>query len=495
MDNYLIIDIGTSSLRAALLDETRKIRDMRVIKRTAPECFSAEAEWDTILKLIKELCDDKKNNSNNNNEDHMISLKAVSVSSLLGWVPVDSEGNAVSCCFSYMHKSPEIFNRIINNKETAKRYYRIGCRRPAPEQPAFKLAELKEKQPEVYDKTAAYLSLKDYINLRLTGRCCMDTTTAGYTMLYDVDKNCWSDELCNEFGVDIAKLPELVSPWKPVGQLRPEICSILGIKESCPVAASGPDGSCGILGAGGVEPGCFVSVMGTTDTSFLVTDKLPFDASGSLVVNPHVIPGKYIIGGPMGMYGGTLEWFTDHIMFRSADLGTLNKLAADVPEGSDGVMAFPTLAGERTPFWNAGLLGAFYGMKYEHNAGHLFRAMLEANAYATRRIKEIAEDAGVEINDVIASGGGSQSDLWLQIKADVMKLPVKRSEVKEATLEGAAILAQLASGKDISSICDDVADDGADGGGHIFSPDAAAGAAYDSAYKCYMRVHDKLAEL
>lgn len=163
-------------------------------------------------------------------------------------------------------------------------------------------------------------------------------------------------------------------------------------------------------------------------------------------------------------------------------------LAAALPAGSCGVIAFPTLAGERTPFWNSDLCGTFLGLKHEHGGEHLFRAALEANCYAVRRICELLNGCGLSVTDVLASGGGSQSDLWLQLKADILGFPVARSQAKEATLEGAFELARMAAG-------------GA--GGNITVPETAAtfevrpeeALKYDRLYTDYLRVHDKLAEI
>ena len=94
----------------------------------------------------------------------------------------------------------------------------------------------------------------------------------------------------------------------------------LGLDAPCPVAVGSVDGSCGILGAGGTTANVLISVMGTTDTCFLVSDKIIDDPTGSLVVNPHVIPGLYLAGGPMGMYGGALEWWLHHIMNRTVSM-------------------------------------------------------------------------------------------------------------------------------------------------------------------------------
>lgn len=207
------------------------------------------------------------------------------------------------------------------------------------------------------------------------------------------------------------------------------------------------DGSTGLLGAGGVEEGDVVSVMGTTDVVFAVQMHPCGDRSRSLLVNPHVLPGRWNIGGPMGMYGGALDWFTHTLLGGERTLSQLGELADQVAPGSEGVVFLPTLAGERTPFWRPAVEGTVLGLRPCHRAEHLFRAMMEANCYANRRIVELARESGAKAQRMIAIGGGAKSDVWLQMKADVLGLEVCRPEVEEASLAGAAMLAMLAAGK------------------------------------------------
>lgn len=471
-DTYLIIDIGTSSLRVALLDEQRSIITSQTIKRSAPPVFDADSEWALIYQMIRTICSEHR------------SLKAIAVSSLLGWVGIDYSGAAVTPCYSYMHQESAQYQAFCLQHHPHS-LYDICKRQLAPEQLAFKLQRIKKEDPCLYERLQCFVSLKDYINLKLTGIAALDHTTASYTMLYDVCAGSWSDSCLRTFDLDAAHLPQLLHPWEPLGPLRPDLCADLALTQSCPVAVGSVDGSCGILGAGGTLSGTMVSVMGTTDTCFLVQDSLPDDKTCNLVVNPHVIPGLFLAGGPMGMYGGTLEWMLNNLTQGASTLPQMNQLASEIPAGSCGVLAFPSLAGERTPFWAADMRGTFLGLTHESHSGHVFRAILEANCYATRRIVDLLEDGNSHVKQVLATGGGSQSDLWLQLKSDILKVPVMRSNAKEATLEGTGILAMMASGTPLEKISLPPAVQT-----FPVRPDSAL--AYDSLYSSYLRVHDIL---
>lgn len=475
MNPFLIIDIGTSSLRVVLLDDAGRTLSSETWKRSAPECFDAETEWAHILEMSRKVT------------SGVSRLSCVAISSLLGWVGINAEGVAVTPCYSYMHNEPEYYRSFCDSNDVSA-LYAICRRRVAPEQLAFKICRLQQEEPALYSQITAFLSLKDYVNCKLTGIPAIDHTTASYSLLYDVGQRCWSADCLQRMCLDDSRLPPLMNPWEPLGELTPAICRELGLDAPCPVAVGSVDGSCGILGTGGTRSDVFISVMGTTDTCFLVSDKIIDDPTGSLVVNPHVIPGLYLAGGPMGMYGGALEWWLFHIMNRTVSMDEINAQAALLPPGAAGVLAFPTLAGERTPFWNSGFTGTILGLRPEHRPEHVFRAMIEANCYATRRICELLESGGGKIGPVIASGGGSSSDLWLQIKANVLKRPLCRSAVKEASLHGAYILAQMACGTPLQAL-------EADSTSTLFPVEWACAAEYNSLYLEHMNVHQTLSEV
>ena len=434
MKKYLVVDIGTSSVRAAVVDEKLQIRKTETIRRTAGVCFDAEQEWKTICVLIKKLTRTEKQ------------FAGAAVSSLLGWVGIDRNGNAVTPCYSYMHQENEVCEAFRKSKSDEE-VCQICGRKINPEWAAFKMCTLKKRQPDKYRNMAYMISMKDFINRKLTGRTALDRTSAGYTMLYDIRKETWSSGLLEALELDREKLPELKYPYERLGEIREELLLEFGIHGKIPVAVGSVDGSTAILGAGGIKERTAVSVMGTTDVFFMVTREWKADSTQRLIVNPHVIPGLWLVGGPMGMYGGTIEWFLKHIMNQSMDIQEMNHRAAALETGSGGVQFYPNLAGERTPFWNPLFTGTVTGMRQEHRAEHLFRAIMEASGYTMKRIMEIGAASDIGFDEVTAIGGGAKSSLWLQIKADIMGKIFWSAEAEEATVTGSVLLAMLAEGK------------------------------------------------
>lgn len=428
---YLVIDIGTSSLRTLLMNESAEIMASKVKQLHIPGIVDAEKLWMHLCGMAKALELDRHD------------IAAVAVSSLLGWVGVDRCGEAATMCYTYTHACKEVYNALELDKMRG-RIYSIAGRRANPELGIFQLLHVQKTDPEAYIRVAALISLKDYINAKLTGRIAMDRTTAGYTMVYDTAIGRWHSELLHALKADESKLPDLLSPAELLGEVSDKVAQSMGLKAGTPVVVGSVDGSTGILGAGGLEPGTLISVMGTTDTSFLVTDRPLRDSTQSLVLNPHVVPDRWLLGGPTGVYGGAVDWLQSTLLSKGKSLKELTEEAERLPRGSEGLFFFPTLAGERAPFWQPALRGTVVGIEAKHTPAHFLRGILEGNAYVLKYMMDLMQASGGTIRRAISIGGGSKNNLWLQIKAEVLGIPVVRTTVQEATARGSCLLAQTA---------------------------------------------------
>ncbi len=430
----LAVDIGSSSLRVTLFDENLAAVDTRTEKHATEREADVLRYWLAIEAMIRRLATDHGGRD----------IRAVGVSSMLGWVVVDADGNPVSPACTWMDHKPEE-ERLVRQVMDERDFSRRTGRRLSPELGGLKLRHLMEVQPDAYARAAALLSFKDYINFRLCGRFAMDRTMASYTGLYNIHTDSWDKEICVALGVDMAKLPPLCCGTSVVGTIEGARAEGLGLSGRVIVAAGGPDGSVAVLGAGGTRPGDAVTVMGTSDVFFAVGSDLVQDDDRHVVTNPHVLPGLWLVGGPLGMAGGALGWYAGTLLGGGCSLVELGALASVVPPGSDDLIFVPSLTGERTPFWNGAVRGTVVGLTRDHGPGHLFRALMEANSFAIRRIIDVLAELGVPVERMSAIGGGAGNDLWLTIKADVCGVEVDVPENPEATSRGCAILAWLAA--------------------------------------------------
>jgi xylulokinase len=287
---------------------------------------------------------------------------------------------------------------------------------------APKLLWLREHEPDVYSRIAHVLLPKDYVRLRLTGEHAIDVADASGTLLFDVARRCWSDEVC-----DALAIPH---EWLPPVHESPEI-------------AGAGDQAAGALGVGVAASGPASIVLGTSGVVFAALDAFASDPLARAHVFCHAAPGRWHAMGVMLSAAGSLRWLRDVL---DADYETLLAQAAAVAPGSERLLFAPYLSGERTPHADSFVRGAFHGLSLEHGRGALVRAVLEGVAYGLRDSLELLRELGVDARVGRASGGGARGELWLEIVASVLGLPLELTAVEEGAAYGAALLAGVRAG-------------------------------------------------
>ena len=168
-------------------------------------------------------------------------------------------------------------------------------------------------------------------------------------------------------------------------------------------------------------------------------------AHPKLILSPHVVPDSWLLQGGTVGGGGVLRWFKQELG-GDASFDDLTKMAEEVAPGSDGVVFLPYMAGERSPIWNPDAKGVYYGLGFDKTKGHMIRAALEGVAFSLEHNMRTAAETGVQVDELIAMGGASNSVLWTQIKADVTGKTIKVPTSDTATTLGAAILAGVGVG-------------------------------------------------
>jgi xylulokinase len=287
---------------------------------------------------------------------------------------------------------------------------------------APKLLWLRTHEPDVHARIAHVLLPKDYVRLRLTGQHAIDAADASGTLLFDVARRRWSEEVC-----DALSIPHV---WLPPAHESPEI-------------AGAGDQAAGALGVGIAAPGPVSIVLGTSGVVFAALDTFAADPLARAHVFCHAAPERWHAMGVMLSAAGSLRWLREIL---GADYETLLAEAADVPPGSDGLLFAPYLSGERTPHADPSIRGAFHGLSLEHGRGALVRAVLEGVAYGLRDSLELLRELGVDARVGRVSGGGARSELWLEIVASVLGLPLELTAVEEGAAYGAALLAGVRAG-------------------------------------------------
>jgi len=433
---YLAVDLGTGSLRVSLYSLQHGVVAMKKKEISIDSMIDIDQIWSELAHLIRSIM----------KHATPAEIACIGISALLGWVPIDIDGVPAADAWTWMHQEKQSFNRF-RDKIPADYNKRTG-RRFTTELGVLKWAAMKENAPLSYERVQSFISLKDYLIYRLTGSICMDYTHAAYTGVFSIQDLAWDDSLLRLFDIEVDKMPKLHFSSDIVGVTTETAATLTGMNPGIPVICGGPDGSMAILGGGGVTTGVAVDVMGTTDVVFGVSEAPLHDEDRSLINNPHLLPGLWLTGGPMGMTSGTAKWFINQWHGVGEDVSQAMRayeaLANDCPAGSLGLLFIPSLTGERTPLWNESIRGSVIGLTQYHTNGHIYRALLEGNGYSLQNVFRRLEKLGFSFQQYIAIGGGTKNRLGLQIRADITgKRIVVPKEIEASTL-GVAILCALA---------------------------------------------------
>lgn len=294
---------------------------------------------------------------------------------------------------------------------------------------------LERHAPAAAARTAHYLATWEWLGHRLAGRA-LATYLEGATVA--------DPARATAAGLDLRKIPPATRPGVVLGPLTAGAAAALGTRSGIPVITGTFDAAASILGAGLREPGEAIDVGGAAGGFAVVTDD-PAGVPGlRAIVSP--LPGRWLLGGAMAATGSALEWLRHDVLGGSLTLEALIAEAAATPPGADGLVFLPYLAGERAPIHDPDARGALVGLTLAHRRGHVTRAVLEAAAYAIRHVAAPIVAAGVPLTELRVTGGPAHSDIWNQVKADVIGVPVAVPAVLETGLLGAAILGAAGAG-------------------------------------------------
>jgi xylulokinase len=308
--------------------------------------------------------------------------------------------------------------------------------------PAFKLLWFKQEHPEVYRHTAAVLIVKDFINFKLTGKQAIDHPEASTTYLYDVEKRSWSGPVIDLLELNRGLLPEIRTPSERVGSISQECSGQTGLLSGTPVAVGAGDFPVTLLGSGVSPVGVGSDSTGTSTLLTLQTEK---PVLHPIISNVAGVDRGWSAFTILDAGGDAMRWARRAFHDNELSYDALVKLAGAVAPGSDGLLFLPYLNGERLgPRTNA--RAQFFGLTYGHGTGHLHRAVMEGVAFASRRNLSIMEQSGNPLNYMIASGGGAKTRLWLEIKASIYRTPIRTTKHQESSILGCAMIAGTAVG-------------------------------------------------
>lgn len=312
-----------------------------------------------------------------------------------------------------------------------------------------KIRWLTKHEPDVIARATTVMGSYDYINFCLTGQRVIEQNWALEAGVINVATDQIDPAQAEMTGLPARLLPRLVAATEIIGHVTPEAAAATGLVAGTPVMGGAADMIASALGAGVVADGDVLLKFGGAVDILTATDQALPDAR--LFLDYHLVPGLWMPNGCMSTGGSVLNWFVSTFAGGVAPVDgsrhkALDRMAAGRPAGAMGLTFLPYLLGEKTPLHDPDATGALVGLTLSHDLGHIWRALLESYAYAIRHHIETFTDIGYRPQRFFVSDGGANSDIWMQITADVLQQPLQRLTGHPGTCLGAAWVAAVGTG-------------------------------------------------
>lgn len=321
-----------------------------------------------------------------------------------------------------------------------------------------KLLWLKDQRPELFQKVCRICLIGDYVAYRLSGVHCIDYSLASRTMAFDVKNLCWSKKVFSAAGIDPSLFGNPVPSGTICGKIRQDLAQKWDLPESLPIVLVSHDQVAAAVGSGALSPGQAVDGAGTVEcitpvfNGFPQGKELQVMAQCGFAIVPYIMPNTYVTYAFTYTGGALVQWFLENFAGGEQQKAQLiGKSLYDYIEGqmkdcATGIFVLPHFAGAATPYMDVGSKGAILGLTLEHRIADLYRAVMEGVSYEMKLNTQCLAKGNVQYKSLRATGGGAASRTWLQIKADILGVPVTTLNVSDAGTVGSAMLTGVAVG-------------------------------------------------
>jgi xylulokinase len=308
---------------------------------------------------------------------------------------------------------------------------------------APKLRWIERHEPEIFARIATAFGSYDYVNWRLTGECRTEQNWALEAGFVDLNTHEIADDLVALAHLPRAALPPKIVSHHVLGRVTPAAAAETGLQSGVPVVGGAADLIASALGAGITRPGDVLLKFGGSVDVLVASERPAPDPR--LYLDYHLVPGLFMPNGCMATGGSALNWFVGSFATGETHQ-SLDRMAAGIAAGAEGVRVLPYFLGEKTPIHDPAARGLVSGLSLAHGRGHVWRALLEAYAYAITHHVEVLNDIGHRTETYVVSDGGARSAVWMQIVADVLQQPLQRLTGHPGSCLGAAWTAAIGTG-------------------------------------------------
>ncbi len=493
------LDIGTTGCKAAVFnDEWRMLASAaREYSVLTPYPHWAEQDADLVWRLAIEALKQVADQSTSDPPKAMaLSVQGEAI------IPVDRTGHPMRHAVLGMDTRSMAENEWLAETFGAESLFQRTGMPMHTMNTITKLLWLQQNEPRIWEDAAQWLLYEDYFLRRLTGRAVISHCLASRTQMYDLGISGWAGDILDRCGIDPNCLARLLPPGEVVvGRLDETVAREVGLPRSMLVATGGHDQACAALGSGVIKPGLAMVSTGTAEVVEVAMKSPVIDSrlrEGGISVYRHVVPGLYLAMTLNHSGGLTLRWFRDtlcrDLLAQASGTGTgvYDLMLAGASDGPTDLFVLPHFAGAGTPLLDTHSKGAIVGLTFATTQAEMAKAILEGLTFELRGNLELLRDAGVELNELHAVGGGARSTLWLRLKADICRMRLRVPAVTEAACLGAGVLAAVAAGEyaDIpAAAADAVSLD------RVVEPNVDHSCLYDKKYESYRQLYPALRDI
>ena len=467
----LAIDLGTGSCRSAVFDGSMRMHRPCAVEYPLITISDREVEqdanawWNAAYESMRGALDafggDRR------------FIGAIAVSSQgISLLAVARDGKPMANAISWLDTRADSEADDLRARFGAGALYRRTGKRISPVYTLPKILWLKNHRKGVFERCWKLMLPLDYIQFRLCGKCVTDRTMASGTMLFDVRERVWMRDVMDNLGIPEEKLPCVGEAGGACGMLRPELADALGLRRDTRVAIGGQDQKCASLGAG-LNDGNATASLGTGCAVSMRCDRPPLDGQMRIPFFAGLSGNTWILEGVLNTAAASYQWFRANFA-PTMSFEQLNQ-AAENAAGPNRVRFYPNLQGGSSPNWNdsGGILA---NLSLSTGIGDAARAVMEGVGYQIRSNLEVMSGIAGRPSEIRLFGGGTKSDLWCRIIAEITGLPTVRLSCTETALIGAAMLARQSIG---SASSGEALPD------RVFRPAPDRMEAYEAAYRDY----------
>ena len=480
MKTYIGADLGTSSIKLSLVDAKGII--LNEVSKDYPlyqhDLYSEQNPldwWEQFNIALEELLLNQNRNS----------IRAISFSGQMhGLVMLDKGDNVIRPCILWNDGRSEKETKYLNEEIGKEILSELTGNIAYAGFTAPKILWVKNNEPENFIKIAKIMLPKDYLVYRLTGICATDFSDASGTLYLDVKNKVWSEKMLQILGISVENLPKLVESNDVVGVINEEFKRAHNLPDVKVVMGAG-DNAASAVGMGVIKDGEINISLGTSGTIFIPTDEFVLPKENGLHSFANTT-GRYHLMGCILTAASARKWWLESVL-NTKDYNGSDKESENA--NTDHLYFLPYLSGERSPHNDVNAKGAFIGLTHSTTRAAMSKAIMEGVAFALRDCLEIAKEGGREFKKATICGGGSNSDVWVQILSDILNIPIYKGSGSGSF--GAALLAMSgAENKSLEEICGNIVKYG-----KVFTPNQKSVSYYNNKYNVFKQLYPALKDV